>query len=72
MEQALRNISIGNLYYVVDPKKNFDESINLNQNMIIGMSLINIEYENEPCSIILMKNWTKNFNYQSATTHYKL
>ena len=34
--------------------------------------MINIEYENEPCSMILFRNWTQNFKYQFSKAHNKM
>ena len=36
------------------------------QNEIVGLQVINIEYDNDPCSMILFRNWTPNFRYQYA------
>lgn len=33
------------------------------QNEIVGLQVINIEYDNDPCSMILFRNWTPNFRY---------
>ena len=71
IEQALFNGTSDTFYYMVDPNKTFDENEDHQQNPIIGLNLINIEYENEPCSMILMKNWTENFRHQCSNTHYK-
>ena len=34
--------------------------------------MINIEYENEPCSMILFRNWTQNFQFQFSKAHSKM
>jgi hypothetical protein len=43
---------------VVDPEKQFDEMDNYQDCEIVTLNIINIEYENEPCSMILFRNWT--------------
>ena len=37
-------------------------------NEVVGLHCINIEYDNEPCSMILFRNWTNNFKFQFAKT----
>jgi len=39
---------------------------------VIGLNVINIEYDNDPCSMILFRNWTHNFRYQFAKTENQL
>ena len=42
------------------------------QNEIVGLQVINIEYDNDPCSMILFRNWTTNFRYQYAKSEQQL
>jgi len=39
------------------------EDPGLAKNEIVGLNVINIEYDNDPCSLILFRNWTNNFKY---------
>ena len=39
---------------------------------MIGLHVINIEYDSEPCSMILFRNWTHNFRFQFAKTENQL
>jgi ABC-type Fe2+-enterobactin transport system substrate-binding protein len=34
--------------------------------------MINIEYENEPCSMIQFRNWTQNIKYQFSKAHGRM
>jgi hypothetical protein len=63
IETALQYGASDQFYYVVDPEQTFDEKNNYQECEIISINMINIEYENEPCSMILFRNWTQNFKY---------
>lgn len=60
-------------YNVINPDK-IDESKNIElddeypSNEVVGIHCINIEYDNDPCSMILFRNWTNNFKFQFAKT----
>lgn len=52
-------------YNIIDPKKETsqDEDYDLENSNVVGLNVINIQYDNDPCSMILFRNWTHNFKY---------
>ena len=52
-------------YNIIDPKKEAsqDEDYDLENSNVVGLNVINIQYDNDPCSMILFRNWTHNFKY---------
>ena len=40
------------------------EDEQMNNCEIVGLHVINIEYDSLPCSMILFRNWTNNFKFQ--------
>ena len=58
-------------YNVINPdKSNFleNEDRDFPDNEVVGLHCINIHYDNDPCSMILFRNWTHNFKFQFAKT----
>ena len=55
-------------YNVINPDKldkehNVDIDNECPTNEVVGLHHINIEYDNDPCSMILFRNWTNNFKF---------
>ena len=63
IETALIYGEMDRFYKVIDPDiEDPDQIERASQNaQIVGLSVINIQYDNDPCSIILFRNWTHNF-----------
>ena len=41
-----------------------DYELRLQNSEIVGLHVINIQYDNVPCSMIMFRNWTNNFKFQ--------
>lgn len=52
------------LYQVVPPDFRPSESFDRDQLDVIALNLINIQFENQPCKLILFKNWTSYYRFQ--------
>lgn len=81
--QMRRPISIENaliygeqdrFYYIIDPNKKIDpdDDAQLNRCEVVGLHVINMLYDNIPCSMIIFRNWTLNFRFQFATTQSQI
>lgn len=56
-------------YQVINPNKPIEEQEAeefAEDSEIVGLNVINIEYDNDPCSVILFRNWSNQFKYQFA------
>lgn len=53
-------------YNIIDSKKEFtqEDIENIEQNNVVGLNVINVQFDDDPCSMILFRNWTSNFKYQ--------
>ena len=38
----------------------------------LGLHVVNIDFDNEPCSMILFRNWTNHFKFQFAKEQHQL
>ena len=68
IETALIYGETDRFYYIIDPDENAEDNsennkLNYEDNDVIGLSVVNIEYDNDLCSMILFRNWTHNFKY---------
>ena len=69
IEQALIWGEKDRFYSVINPNVPNDElqeDSNGLSKEIVGLNVINIDYDNDQCSLILFRNWTHNFRYQFA------
>ena len=57
-------------YYIIDPNKKIDpdDDAQLQNCEVVGLHVINMQYDNIDCSMIIFRNWTLSFRFQFATT----
>ena len=82
IETAMIYGEVDRFYHVIDPSKtpesinlstrpdneeiDVKEVYNLEKCPIVALHQISIEFDNEPCCMILFRNWTETFKYQLA------
>ena len=65
IETALIYGESDRFYNIIDPDqiKSCEEDHDEDVHEVVGLHVINIQYDNDPCSMILFRNWTHNFRY---------
>ncbi len=53
-------------YNIINPDKikSQEDIENIEYNNVVGLNVINVQFDDDPCSMILFRNWTSNFKYQ--------
>jgi hypothetical protein len=64
VEDALAQGEDNHLYKVVHHPKDLNDELQEDTHQIVGIKLIDIQYDLQPCQLILMKNWTNYVRYQ--------
>ena len=61
-------------YYIIDPNKKIDpeDDAQLQNCEVVGLHVINMQYDNIDCSMIIFRNWTLSFRFQFATTQSQI
>lgn len=77
IETALIYGESDRFYSIIDPDapavtETEEDGQNSENTEVVGLSVINIQYDNDPCSMILFRNWTHNFKYQFAKAESQL
>lgn len=63
-EDALNHGEDDHLFKIVRNPNDLNKSQDDDDMQIIGLKLMDIQYDNSPCSLIVLKNWTNYIRYQ--------
>ena len=74
IENALIYGEKDRFYYIIDPNKKIDpeDDGQLHKCEVVGLHVINMQYDNIDCSMIIFRNWTLSFRFQFATTQSQM
>jgi hypothetical protein len=74
VEEALIFGEVDRFYYVINPDQINEsfESLAKEEMEVVGLNLINIQFEQKDCHLILLKNWTSYFRYQLSKQAQKI
>ena len=75
IETALIYGESDRFYSVIDEdqeKREIFEDYKFEKHEMLGLHVVNINFDNDPCSMIMFRNWTHNFKYQFAQAQSQL